>query len=146
MTKPLPYSDLSKPTNVPQPAHVRGVEALPCLGCRRPFTPRRVGHRTRVLAHEGVVDSLVALEYLAMHLALTVVPELAARCWEHSLDRQQEPHLLRLENSALRIDERNTLTLEDQARLQLRRRQVIVNLAESSHMLESGEEVPELLQ
>ena len=43
--------------------------------------PSVVG-RVRVLAHEGVVDRLVALENLAMHLALVVVPDLAARLRE----------------------------------------------------------------
>ena len=56
---------------------------------------------------------------------------------KHGLDRQQEPHLLRLEDAALRIDERNALALEDEAGLQLGRGQVIVDLAQPSHMLES---------
>ena len=91
----------------------------------------------RVLAHEGVIDRLVALENLAMHLALVVVPDLAARLREHSLDRQQELHLLRLEDAALRIDERDALALEDKARLQFGRSQMIVHLAQPSDMLES---------
>lgn len=41
----------------------------------------------RVLAHEGIVDRLVALKYLAMHFALVVVPELAARLRKHGFDR-----------------------------------------------------------
>ena len=93
--------------------------------------------RVRVLAHEGVVDRLVALENLPMHLALVVVPDLAARLREDGLDRQQEPHLLRLEDAALRIDERDALAVEHEARLQLGRGQVIVDLAQPSHMLES---------
>jgi len=48
--------------------------------------PSVVG-RVRVLAHEGVVDCLVAIEDLAMHLPLVVVPDLAARLREHGLDR-----------------------------------------------------------
>src|SRR5450830_2189612 len=56
----------------------------------------------RVLTHEGIVNRLVALENLAMHLALVVIPDLAARLGKHSLDRQQEAHLLRLEDAALR--------------------------------------------
>src|SRR5258707_3484207 len=43
-----------------------------------------------VLAHEGVVDRLVAFENLPMHLALLVIPDLAARLWENSFDRQKE--------------------------------------------------------
>ena len=97
--------------------------------------PSVVG-RVRVLAHEGVVDRLVALENLAMHLALIVVPDLAARLREHGLDRQQEPHLLRLEDAALRIDERDALAVKDKARLQLGRGEMIVNLAQPSDMLE----------
>ena len=72
----------------------------------------RLSAASGFLAHEGVVDRLVALENLAMHLALVVVPDLAARLREDGLDRQQEPHLLRLEDAALRIDERNALALE----------------------------------
>jgi hypothetical protein len=43
---------------------------------------------------------------------------------------------LRLEYAALRIDERDALAVENEARLQLFRGQVIVNLAQPSHMLE----------
>ena len=60
--------------------------------------PSVVG-RIRVLAHEGIVDRLVALENLPMHFALVVVPDLAARLRENGLDRQQEAHLLRLEDA-----------------------------------------------
>ncbi len=45
MTKPVPSSNPGQPTNVREKAHVRGPEALPCLGCGRLFTPRRVGQR-----------------------------------------------------------------------------------------------------
>ena len=38
-------------------------------------------------SHEGVVDRFVALENLAMHLALIVVSDLAARLREHGLER-----------------------------------------------------------
>ena len=71
----------------------------------------------RVLAHEGVVDRLVALKNLAMHITLVVVPDLTARLREHGLDRQQESHLLRLEDAALRIDERDALSVEHKTRL-----------------------------
>jgi hypothetical protein len=46
--------------------------------------------RGGVLPHEGVVDHLVALENLGMHLALVVVPDLAARLREHGLDVQKK--------------------------------------------------------
>jgi len=44
-----------------------------------------------------------------MHLALVVVPDLAARLREDGLDREQKAHLLRLEDAALRVDERDAL-------------------------------------
>ena len=51
-----------------------------------------------------------------MYLSLVVVPDLAARLRENGPYRQQEPHLLRLEDAALRIDERDALAaLEDLA-------------------------------
>ena len=45
MTKPVPSSNPGQPTNVRENTHVRGPVALPCLGCGRLFTPRRVGQR-----------------------------------------------------------------------------------------------------
>jgi hypothetical protein len=53
------------------------------------------------LAHESIIDRLIPIENLAMHLPLVIVSDLAARLWKHSPDRQQELHLLWLENSAL---------------------------------------------
>ena len=44
-----------------------------------------------VLAHECIITRLVALEYLAMNLALVIVPYPSARLREDRLDRQQEP-------------------------------------------------------
>jgi len=55
----------------------------------------------------------------------------------NGFDRKQEAHLLRLEDAALRVDERDALTLEDETGLQFGRGQVIVDFAEPSHMLES---------
>jgi hypothetical protein len=72
--------------------------------------------RVGVPPHESVVDRLVTLENLPMHLALVIVPDLAARLRKHGLDRQQEAHLLRLEDASLRVDERDTLTVEDEPR------------------------------
>jgi hypothetical protein len=82
------------------------LESLP-----KPPVVSRVG----ILAHKGAVDRLIARENLAMHLALVVVPDLAARLREHGLDRKQETHLLRLEDAALRIDERNAIAVKDEA-------------------------------
>src|SRR5215467_2667811 len=92
----------------------------------------------RVLAHEGVFYGVVALEDLAMNVTLVVVPNLAARLGKDGLDRQQISHLLRLEDAPLWIDKRYALAIENKAGLQLARRQMIVNLAQPSHMLECG--------
>jgi hypothetical protein len=53
----------------------------------------------RILSHEGIIDRLVAIENLSMHLALVVIPNLAARLRKNGFDRQQEAHLLRLEDA-----------------------------------------------
>jgi hypothetical protein len=90
----------------------------------------------RVLAHECVVDRLIAIEDLAVNLSLVIVPDPAAWLREHRLDGEQEPHLLRLENAALRIDQRDPLAVKDKTRSQVRRGQVIVHLAEPSNLLE----------
>jgi hypothetical protein len=81
----------------------------------------------RVISHEGVVDRFVAFENLPMHLALVVIPNLAALLRQNGFDRQKEAHLLRFEDAALRIDERDALTVKHEARLQLGRGQVIVD-------------------
>ena len=73
----------------------------------------------RVLTHEGVVDRFIALENLPMHLASVIAPDLAARLGEDGLDRNQDTHLLRLEDTPLRIDERNALAVELTTRSQL---------------------------
>jgi hypothetical protein len=48
----------------------------------------------------------VALENLAVYLALIVTPDPGTRPREDRLDRQQEPHLPGFEDTALRVDER----------------------------------------
>jgi transcriptional regulator len=63
-----------------------------------------------------------------VHLALVVIPDFAARLRENGFDRQQVAHLLRLEDAALGIDERNALPSKHKARLELDRRQVIADL------------------
>ena len=103
------------------------------------FSPRAkpaIVGGVEVLAHKGVIDRFVGLEYLPMHLALVVVPHPGTRPRKDRPDRKQEPHLLWLENAALRIHKRNAFTLEDETGLQLGGGQVIVSLAEPSHMLE----------
>jgi len=52
----------------------------------------------------------VSLENLPVHLALVVIPDLAARPRKDGLDRQQKAHLLRLEDPTLWIDERDALS------------------------------------
>jgi hypothetical protein len=61
------------------------------------------------LSHEGIFDRFITLENLPVHLALVVIPGLAAGLRKHRFDRQQEAHLLRLEDTALRIDQRDAL-------------------------------------
>jgi hypothetical protein len=56
-----------------------------------------------------------------MHLALVVVPDFATRLREHGFDREEKAHLLRLENAALRIDERDALAFKHEARLKFGR-------------------------
>jgi hypothetical protein len=55
--------------------------------------------------------------------------DLATRLRKDGLDRQQETHLLRLEDATLRIDERDAFAFENDTRLQLRRGQVIVDVS-----------------
>jgi len=90
----------------------------------------------RVLAHEAVVDGFVRFKNLPMHIALVVVPDLAAWFRKDGPDRQEVTHLLRLEDAALPIDQRDAFALENEARVQLARGQVIANFAQPSHMLE----------
>jgi hypothetical protein len=59
------------------------------------------------------------MKNLLMHFTLVVVPDSAARLREHGLDREKKPHLLSLEDAELRIDERNVLTVENEAGPQL---------------------------
>ena len=91
----------------------------------------------RIFPHECVIHRLVALENLAVNLALIVVPDLAARSREYGLDRKQESHLLRLENAALRIDERDALAVENKTGLKLVCGKLIVHFVQPSNMLES---------
>ena len=67
-----------------------------------------------------------------MHFALIIVPNFAPGPRKHSLDRQQEPHLLRLEDAPLRIDYGYALAIENEARLQLIRCEVVVKLGRGS--------------
>src|SRR5215471_18721349 len=55
----------------------------PVLKC---FQEPSIVGSARVLAHEGVVDRLIALEYLAMDLALVVVPDPGSRLRKYGFD------------------------------------------------------------
>ena len=87
-----------------------------------------------VLSHEGVIDCLIACEYLAVHLALVVVPDFSARSRKDGLDGEQEPHLLWLENAALRVDEWDTFALEKKPWLQFFPRQMVVHCVQPSYL------------
>ena len=100
----------------------------------KPSVVRRIG----VPAHKRVVNRLVALKNLAVNVTLIVVPDIAPRFWEYGFDRQKVSHLLRLEDPALRIDQRDALVVKHEARLKLGRGQAIVDFAEPTDVPESG--------
>lgn len=54
---------------------------------------------------------------LAVYLPLIIVPDACAGPWKYGPDRQQKLHLSRLENSPLRVDQRDALTVENEAGL-----------------------------
>src|SRR5437879_450987 len=74
-----------------------------------------------------------------MYLALVVVPDLAAWLRKHGPNRQKKPHLLRLEDTTLGIDEGDAFAVENKSWLQLVGGQMIVDLAKSPHMLERSQ-------
>ena len=63
-------------------------------------------------AHECVIDDIITRIDLAMSLALIVIPDPSTSSREDGLDAQQVRHLRRLENSALRVNQRNALAAE----------------------------------
>jgi hypothetical protein len=71
-----------------------------------------------------------------MYIALIVIPNFATWLGKHGLDREQESHLLRLEDATLRIYERDAIAVENETRPQFCRRQVIVHLTQPSDVLE----------
>jgi hypothetical protein len=99
--------------------------------------PSVVG-RVGVLAHERIINGLVAIEYLAMYLALVVIPDLAARLRKYGPDRQQKPHLLRLEDTSLRVYQWDAFTVEHEAWLQLGLGKMVVKLAQPPELLEGS--------
>jgi hypothetical protein len=68
--------------------------------------------RVRVGARELGVDDIITGIDLAMSLALIVIPDPSAPSGEHRLNAQQVRHLPRLENPALRVDQRNAFTAD----------------------------------
>jgi hypothetical protein len=80
---------------------------LPLHRIQEPAVIRRV----RVSAHELVFDDIIARVDLAMGLALIIIPDPSASSWKHGLNAQPVCHLLRLENPAPWVDQRNALTV-----------------------------------
>ncbi len=89
-----------------------------------------------VLSHEGIGNRFVTLENLSVNFALIVVPDSASRLGVHRLDRQDVAHLLRLEDPALWIHEREAHAAELKPRLQFSRCQMIVDFTQAPNMLE----------
>ena len=58
------------------------------------------------------VDDISTRVDLAMSFTLIVIPDPSAPSREHRLDAQQVCHLLRLENPAPRVDQRNAVAAE----------------------------------
>jgi hypothetical protein len=68
--------------------------------------------RVWVGAHKGVFDDIITRVDLAISLALIVIPDPPTVPREHGSDRQQVFHLARLEDTALRVDERYAVAAE----------------------------------
>jgi hypothetical protein len=76
---------------IPKPAVIRGL---------------------RVGAHECVINHIITCVDLVMRLALIVIPDTSAPPRKHGLNAQQVFHLPGLEDSALRVNQRNALAPE----------------------------------
>ena len=83
---------------LPQPAIVRGF---------------------RVVAHERVVDELLAGMDLRVDAALVIIPNPSARAREDGSDAQKVLHPARLEDAPLRIDQRDALAQVTKAGTQI---------------------------
>ena len=68
--------------------------------------------RVRVGAHELVVDDIITRVDLAVSFTLVGIPDPSTPSREDGLDAQQVRHLPRLEDPALRLDQRNALAAE----------------------------------
>ena len=73
------------------------------------FEPPIVGG-TRVTPHEGVVNQLLTGMNLLVDPPLIVIPNSRAGPWIDGADAQYKTHRARLEDTTLRINERNSLT------------------------------------
>jgi hypothetical protein len=71
--------------------------------------------RVQVTAHELVFDDIITRVDLAMGLALIIIPDPSASSRKHGLNAQQVRYLLRLENPAPRVDQRNAVAAELEA-------------------------------
>jgi hypothetical protein len=94
--------------------------------------------RVRIVAHESVVHHLIAVENLAVDITLVIIPHAVACLRKDRVDRQQESHLRRLEDSAPWIDQRVSLAVDNKAFTKLLGSQMVVDFAESSYPLECG--------
>jgi hypothetical protein len=103
------------------------------------FTKPTIVGRFGITTHEGIVDSVVPLEDLAMDLSLVIVPDPTATSREHCCDREQIFCLARFENATLRVDERNALVLEHEPRTQLRCREMVAIQTETPNMVPRGQ-------
>jgi hypothetical protein len=70
-----------------------------------------------VFAHESVIHHIPTFKNLAVNLSLSVVTHGAPGPGKHCLNEEEILHLLGLEDTALRIDKRDALALENESRL-----------------------------
>ena len=85
--------------------------------------------------HERVLNQIVALVDLTMDLTLVVVPDLRTWLWEDGADGQQVMHLPWLEDSALRIHQRDAIVFKKEPFGELLRGKVVMRGIKSAHVL-----------
>src|SRR5947208_4702080 len=84
-----------------------------------------------VLAHERVINRLVAFIDLLVHLSLVVVPDPGTGSGKDRFDREQILHLLRLEDSTPGINKRNAVALKLETGAEITRRQIATRFGKS---------------